>query len=112
MSENIEVFSIVDRFLEHSRIFVFCNNNKPRYFTGSADWMPRNLNNRIEVTTEVHSKEIQNELWDILQIQLKDNCKARIISKDSSNVYRETGSKKKVRSQFEIYQYFKNKLEY
>ena len=110
LSDNIEVISIVDRFLEHSRIFVFCNNNDNRYFIGSADWMPRNLDNRVEVLVPVYDHEIKKELWDILQIQLSDNCKARISGTDYINEYRKTDSKQIIRAQFKIFDYFRNKL--
>jgi polyphosphate kinase len=111
ISENIEIISIVDRFLEHSRVIVFCNGNDNRYFIGSSDWMPRNLDNRVEVMTPIYDPEIRKELWDILQIQLADNCKARISGTDFTNEYRKTDSKKVVRAQFETYSYFKNKLD-
>jgi len=111
VSENIEVISIIDRFLEHSRVFVFCNNNNNQYYIGSADWMPRNLDNRIEVITPVLDKDIQQELWDILQIQLADNCKARVSGEKYINRYRNTKSKKNLRAQFEIYNYFKRKAD-
>ncbi|OQX81470.1 MAG: polyphosphate kinase 1 [Bacteroidetes bacterium 4484_249] len=110
LSENIEVVSIVDRFLEHSRVFVFCNGGDNQYYIGSADWMPRNLDHRIEVTTPVFDKDIRKELWDMLQIQLKDNCKARVSGEKFINKYKKSRSKKKIRSQFEIYNYFKNKV--
>jgi len=108
VSENIEVISIVDRFLEHSRVFVFCNNKDNSYFIGSADWMPRNLDHRIEVVTPVYDKSIKKEIIEMLQIQLKDNCKARICDEKGINRYRKTKSKKKIRSQFETYEYFKS----
>jgi polyphosphate kinase len=111
LSENIDVISILDRYLEHSRVFVFCNNNDNRFYIGSSDWMPRNLDNRIEVVTPVYDKDIQKELWDMLQIQLADNCKARISGEKYINKYRKTKSKKKIRAQFEIYNYFKKKAE-
>ncbi|MEZ5195920.1 MAG: polyphosphate kinase 1 [Bacteroidales bacterium] len=111
VSDNIEVISIIDRFLEHSRIFVFCNNNDNHYYIGSADWMPRNLDHRVEVITPVLDSEIRQELWDILQIQLRDNCKARIINNNRINEYRISDEKARIRSQFEIYNYFKNKVQ-
>jgi polyphosphate kinase len=111
LSENIEVISIVDRFLEHSRIFVFCNDKKNLYYIGSADWMPRNLDHRIEVLTPVYDKDIQKELWDMLQIMLADNCKARISGEKFHNKYRKSDTKKPIRAQFEIYQYFKKLAE-
>lgn len=111
VSENIEVISIIDRFLEHSRVFVFCNNMDNKYYIGSADWMPRNLDSRIEVVTPILDKDIQKELWDMLQIQLADNCKARVSGEKIINKYRQTKSKKNLRAQFEIYNYFKKKAE-
>ena len=111
ISENIEVISIVDRFLEHSRVFVFCNNNNNCFYIGSADWMPRNLDHRIEVTTPIHDEDIRKELLDMLQIQLEDNCKARISSNTYINKYKQTDSEVKIRSQFEIYSYFKNMVQ-
>jgi len=110
LSDNIEVISIIDRFLEHSRVFVFCNDGNNQYYTGSADWMPRNLDHRIEVTTPIYDNDIRKELWNMLQIQLKDNCKARISGENYINKYHKTKSKKKIRTQFETYEYFKNKL--
>ncbi len=109
VSENIEVISIVDRFLEHSRVLIFCNNNDNIFFIGSADWMPRNLDHRIEVMTPILDKDIQKELWDMIQIQLKDNCKARVSNETQINKYRKTRGKKKIRSQYEIYDYFLRK---
>jgi len=111
VSENIEVISIVDRFLEHSRVLIFCNDNDNLFYTGSADWMPRNLDHRIEVMTPILDKDIQKELWDMIQIQLMDNCKARVSEKDHINNYRKTGSRKKIRSQYEIYNYFAKKIK-
>ena len=110
LSDNIEVISIVDRFLEHSRVFIFCNNDDPQYYIGSADWMPRNLFHRIEVTTPIWDKDIKKEIWDIIQIQLKDNCKARVSGESFINEYRQTKDKVKTRSQPETYAYLKNKL--
>lgn len=106
-SENIEVRSIVDKYLEHTRAMIFCNGDDERYFISSADWMVRNLDNRIEVTTPIFDKEIQKELKDMLTIQLADNCKARNIDKDMSNSYYKNGEPT-LRSQEEIYNYLKN----
>jgi polyphosphate kinase len=111
LSDNIEVVSIVDRFLEHSRVFIFCNGGDHLYYTGSADWMPRNLDRRIEVLTPVYDKDIQKELWDMMHIMLNDNCKARISSDSFHNKYRKTDTKKPVRAQFDIYHYFKKLAE-
>lgn len=109
LSDNIEAISIVDRFLEHSRLMVFANGGDPQYYITSADWMVRNFDNRIEVACPIYSKEIQHELMDILKIQLNDNVKARIIGPGEANAYR-TMNGTPVRSQIEIYNYFKRKL--
>ncbi|MFZ4411883.1 MAG: polyphosphate kinase 1 [Bacteroidales bacterium] len=109
ISENIEAISIVDRYLEHSRIFVFCNNEDSKYFIGSADWMQRNFDHRIEVTTPIYDKKIQADLKEMLQIQLSDNVKARIISANTPIEYKKTLSEEKIRSQIEIYKYLKTK---
>ncbi len=111
LSENIEAISIVDKFLEHSRIFVFCNGGDNKYFISSADWMRRNFDHRVEIVCPVYDKEIQKELMDILQIQLRDNTKARLLDKENLNQYRKTNDPELHRSQFEIYDYFKRKLE-
>ncbi len=108
ISENIHAIRIVDRFLEHSRIFVFCNDDKPEYYIGSADWMERNLDHRIEVIVPIKSPPLQKQLWDVLQIQLADNVKARKISFDAPNALRECAKgEKKHNSQLEIYEYFR-----
>jgi polyphosphate kinase len=111
LSENIEAFSIVDKFLEHSRVYVFCNNNDNKYFISSSDWMQRNFDHRIEVTCPILDKNIQNELMTMLKIQLNDNCKARYISVDHPNQYKKKPKGKRIRSQFEIYDYFRNQAE-
>lgn len=108
-SENINVISIVDRYLEHSRIFIFCNNNNEKYFTGSADWMQRNFDHRIEVTTPIFSKKIQADLKKIIEIQLKDNVKARLLNGSIPNTYKNDDNSEKIRSQIEIYKYLKEK---
>jgi len=105
-SENLEVFGVIDRFLEHSRLMIFCNGGEEKYYITSADWMVRNFDNRIEVAVPIYSKEIQKELRDIIDIQLKDNTKARMIGQDHLNTYRKTDTTKPTRSQYEIYRYF------
>jgi polyphosphate kinase len=111
VSENIEAFSIVDRFLEHSRVYVFCNDGSKEFFISSADWMQRNLDHRIEVTTPISDPRIKEQLWTMLQIQLRDNTKARLISADNINQYRKTGEEKSTRAQFEIYDYYKGMVK-
>ena len=108
LSENIEVVSIVDKYLEHSRIFVFCNNGQPLYFISSADLMTRNLDHRVEVTCPVYDQALQQELQMLLDIQLKDNVKARIIDEEQKNSYKKPQrGEQRVRSQTAYYNYLK-----
>jgi polyphosphate kinase len=110
MSENIEVISIVDKFLEHSRIFIFRNGGDELYYISSADWMGRNLDSRIEVSCPIYSKKIQQELRDILEIQWSDNVKARIVDITQANRHKQPGTlKKKIRAQEVIYHYLNEK---
>jgi polyphosphate kinase len=109
LSENIEGISIVDKYLEHSRIFVFANNGDQRYFISSADWMTRNLNRRIEVAVPIYDTEIQRELMEMLLIQLKDNSKARILDQDLQNNYQRIYPGLKFRAQEDYYNYIRNK---
>ncbi|WP_452222820.1 polyphosphate kinase 1 [Lacinutrix chionoecetis] len=109
MSENIEVVSIVDKFLEHTRLFVFCNNDAPKIYISSADWMTRNIENRVEVSCPIYDNDIKNELIHTFNISWKDNVKARILNKKQINVYKRNDNEK-FRSQFEAYNYYKNKL--
>ncbi|MBC6998380.1 polyphosphate kinase 1 [Cytophaga sp. FL35] len=108
-AKNIQVTSIVDRFLEHGRIYWFENNGAPKMFTGSADWMTRNLDRRIEVLTPIYDREIFKELSHILELQLSDNVKARIIDEVESNEYF-ANDEKQCRSQYEIYKVLKEKV--
>ena len=110
MSENIYITSVVDRFLEHGRIYLFENCGDEKMFYGSADWMSRNLDRRIEVISPVLDEDIFNEFKDILNIQLKDNVKARIQDKEESNTYvQKEDDEETVRSQYAIYDYLKEK---
>ena len=86
ISENITVRSIVGNFLEHSRIFYFHNNGFEEVFMGSADWMPRNLDKRVEILFPVEDEELKQEVIHILDIQLTDNTKARIMQPDGSYI--------------------------
>ncbi len=103
ISENIEIISIVDKYLEHSRVFAFCNDSDTKLYISSGDWMSRNLDFRSEVAAPIYNKDIQQQLLDILEIQWSDNVKARVISADKTNYYRLTASKQKRRSQDDIY---------
>ena len=111
MSENIEAISIVDKFLEHTRLYVFCNNNDPKVYISSADWMTRNIENRVEVTCPIYDDNIKNELMDTFEICWSDNVKARLLNSSKTNEYKTDNSEKKVRSQFATYDYYLNKLK-
>ena len=101
--------SIVDQYLEHSRVLIFHNNGKEKVYISSADWMVRNLDHRIEAAIEITNADIKQELKDYVDIQLKDNVKARILDNDLDNVYvRKKG--KTIRSQVEIYNFLHQKI--
>ncbi len=104
---NIEMISILDQYLEHSRIIVFCNNGDPLYFISSADLMTRNLDHRIEVTVPVSDDFLKKELWEFLQIQLNDNVKARYLDQSRINYYKANNGPP-VRSQAAHYNYFRS----
>ena len=107
LSENIEVISIIDRFLEHTRVYLFHNNGEEKYFLASADWMKRNLSRRIEVAFPVYDKNIQKLLRKMIDLQWNDNVKARVIDKDQINDYKRNESEINVRSQYETYELLK-----
>lgn len=107
MSDNIYITSIVDGFLEHARVYIFENNGQKETYISSADWMPRNINNRIEVAVKIFSAEVKNTILDIFDIQARDNVKARIINKELNNQYVQRRNGKKIRSQLAIYEYLK-----
>ncbi len=109
LSEHINAISIVDKYLEHSRIFIFGNDGDKKVFISSADWMTRNLNRRIEVACPVYDKQIQSVLMEMLNIQLKDNSKARILDPDLLNKYNRGDSEIKYRAQEDYYNFIKNK---
>jgi polyphosphate kinase len=108
LAKNISAISIVDKYLEHSRIFLFGNDGDEKMYISSADWMPRNLNRRFEVACPVYNREIRNELKEMLHIQLKDNSKARILDANLLNKYN-TGDKQVFRAQEDYYKYIKQK---
>ncbi|MDF0707425.1 polyphosphate kinase 1 [Muricauda sp. 334s03] len=107
LSENIVVRSIVDRFLEHGRVFLFHNAGDEKMFMGSADWMPRNLDRRIEVITPILDSNVFNELKQILALQFSDNVKARRVAPgDNMNLYHPIKKgERPIRSQYAIYDY-------
>ncbi|MDY0190895.1 MAG: polyphosphate kinase 1 [Desulfuromonas sp.] len=88
VSENIAAISIVDRFLEHSRFYIFCNAGKPVYFIASGDWLPRNFDRRVEVAAPLYSPKLQQQLRACFDLQWRDNCKARVWDKEFSNQVR------------------------
>lgn len=111
MSENIEAISIVDKYLEHSRILVFCNGGDERIYLTSADWMYRNLELRNEIAVPIYDTRIREKLKKILDIQLHDNTKARILDEKLENKYKlALPGEKKVRTQDATYNYFKGRL--
>lgn len=87
LSENIRAISIVDQYLEHSRIYIFCNADQNKYYISSGDWMYRNLDNRSEVSVPVYDKELQADLWHYVSLQLRDNVKARLLNTKQDNLY-------------------------
>jgi len=104
----VKAISIVDEYLEHARVWVFHNKGKEKVYISSADWMLRNLEHRVEATCPVWDEQLKRELKDILNIQLHDNVKARLLNNELSNEYVQK-TKKKVRSQVETYNYLYKK---
>lgn len=106
----MQAISIIDEYLEHARVFVFHNAGVPKVFISSADWMVRNLDHRVEAACPVYDTEIQKEIIDILNIQLAENVKGRILDNEQRNVYvpRKKGEAA-LRSQVAIYGYLRNK---
>ena len=103
ISANIRIISIVDRFLEHSRVFHFHNNGFDDVFISSADWMSRNLDERVEVTAPIYDQKLKEQILSTLDIQFKDNYKARVINTVQNNPYIKRGNRRSVRSQKLIY---------
>ncbi len=110
-SETIEVTSIVDRFLEHARVYVFHHGGEERIYLASADWMKRNLSRRVEVAFPLYDPDVRRELLDILALQTADNTSARLIDAEQQNAFVPTGNGHRVRAQIDAYRYFKEKLE-
>lgn len=108
-SENIEVISIVDKYLEHSRVHIYCNGGDELIYLTSADFMTRNIDNRVEVGFPIYDKNLKKEIRDIINLQLEDNTKAREINSQNTNKYHKTRSETPNRAQIEIYNYLKNK---
>lgn len=111
LSERIEAISIVDRFLEHSRVFIFYHGGREKIYLSSADWMVRNLSYRIETCFPILDSNLRREIKDYINIQLRDNVKSRVLDEDSTNDYYKNGSDMAIRSQVETYYYVKRKLD-
>lgn len=110
MSETIEVISIVDKFLEHPRVYIFGNDRDAKVYISSADWMTRNIDNRVEVSCPIYDPDIKQEIIDTFNISWSDNVKARLINTPNENEYR-INNNPKVRSQVATYDYYLKKLE-
>mgnify|MGYP006090234827 FL=1 len=110
MSENIEVISVIDKFLEHTRLFVFSNDGDYKIYISSADWMTRNLDYRVEVGCPIYDTEIKNELIDTFNMAWEDNTKSRWLTDQQESPYRKLAGAP-LRSQFAMYDYYKEKLE-
>ncbi|MDG1792492.1 MAG: polyphosphate kinase 1 [Flavobacteriaceae bacterium] len=108
MSKNIEVISIVDRYLEHTRFMIFNSNDNNKVFISSADWMTRNLDNRVEVTCPILQEDLKKEILDIFNIYWSDNIKSRLVNSNSKS---RITNQKSFRSQEKMYNYYLNKIE-
>ncbi len=112
LTENIEIFSIVDRFLEHARVYIFANAGNELMFTASADWMTRNLDRRVEVVMPIKNRAVYQELRQIIELQLADNQKARLITAQQNNPYKPKFPGAKVlRSQLAIYKFLEARVQ-
>lgn len=113
MSENIEAISIVDYLLEHSRCYIFCNNDDPEVYISSADFMTRNLDGRVEVTCPIYDADIKKQIIDTFNVGWKGNVKARYHSEKFDNKYRIRKEGEPVfRAQFETYNYYRDRLDF
>lgn len=111
LSENITVLSVVDKFLEHSRVIIFENAGENKIYLSSADFMTRNIENRVEVACPIYDKELQQQILDTFELSWKDNTKARIVNQNPQNKMVKPKSEDKIqRSQWTTYDYYKNKL--
>lgn len=108
MSENIEVISVIDKFLEHSRLYIFGVDDDVKLYISSADWMTRNIDNRVEVSCPIYDNDIKQEILDTFNICWSDNVKARLLNTLTENEYRQNNNSK-VRSQTALYDYYLNK---
>ena len=109
MSENIEVISIVDKFLEHPRVYYFTNLDKPKIYISSADFMTRNIENRVEVATPIYDLNLQQQIINVFDITWNDNVKARLLNSGEPNMYKKSSAQQS-RTQIDLYNHYKNKL--
>ena len=105
LSENIEVISVVDKYLEHPRVYIFENGGDKKVYISSADLMTRNLDNRVEVACPIYQKDLKKQILDTIKISLNDNVKSRLINLNKQNEFVENKNKK-IRSQWDTYDYF------
>ncbi len=110
LSQNLQVTATIDRFLEHSRLMVFCHGGNERVYLTSADWMPRNLDSRVEVGVAVYDEEIRAEIRTFLELHWQDNVKARVVGKRAAGDTKSPESGKKIRAQEAIYDLLKRKV--
>ena len=107
LSDNIEVYSVVDRLLEHSRIYLFANSGDELCYISSADWMTRNLDRRVEVACPILDRSVRAEVRAVFDFAMRDNVKARIIDEQQGNAYRpRTKKQKPFRSQVELHKHY------
>ena len=109
MSENIEVISVVDKFLEHTRMMIFENDGDPLVYISSADWMTRNLDNRVEVSCPIYDLDIKQDLLDTFAITWADTVKARLLNGKEPNTYKKSSLEQR-RTQIDLYNHYKNKF--
>lgn len=113
LSENIRVISVIDKFLEHPRVYMFENAGKKKIYISSADFMTRNIDNRVEVACPIYDKELQQQMIDTFEISWNDNVKARLVNLSFQNKMVECKSgESQRRSQWDTYEYLKNKLNF
>ena len=110
-SENIEVLSIVDKYLEHARVHIYCNGGDELIYLTSADFMTRNIDTRVEVGFPIYDEHLRQEIRDIIDLQLEDNTKSREINSHNTNKYHKTKSDLPQRAQVDIYNYLKYKVQ-
>lgn len=109
LSDNIEAVSVLDRFLEHARIFCFCNNGNEDVYISSADWMIRNFDNRFEIACPILDRNLKLDILNILKLNLSDNYKARFLGDKYNNCYKQSNTEEPLRLQYALYEYLKKR---